>query len=386
MHLFMKGQEKKKFIARSRALYSQARTRTGRSRIIDDLMQYVGYKSRKHAIRILSNRPCKRKTKRRGRNKKPTPEQVAFIVEIRASMGYPCAKLMQPALQDWISAWKKSHPEVQNDECYNIPEISSATIDRILRQYRVKDEKRGEGKQSPTRLKKSIPLVNRNEVVDQSGYCSADTVALCGESTEGDFVWMLMLTDELTLWSLARAIWNKGQYAACNAPKHCLRELPFRVRRINTDNGSEFINHHLQRFLKTNYKTCKVTRSRPDKKNDNARVEERNRRLVRDKAGYERFGDERFVKLPNGLYRWQNDLTNHFTPVMRLLRKERVGSKVIKVCDKARTPYARLIEIMPEGRRKEKLMTYHRSLDPWLLKAKIQAYADKIVKLFAQQR
>ena len=172
------------------------------------------------------------------------------------------------------------------------------------------------------------------------------------------------MTDDLTLWTNNRAIWNKGQEATCAAFLYLLREMPFIIRSINTDNGSEFINYHLQRMLREKHKKCRLTRSRPYKKNDNARAEERNRHKVRELIGYERIGMEECVYLLNQVYRYHNLLTNFFVAGTRLLSKQKnpVTGKTQKRYDRARTPYERVLEHMKEGRRKQKLMALRESL------------------------
>ena len=151
---------------------------------------------------------------------------------------------------------------------------------------------------------------------------------------------------------------------------------------IVTD-STKFINYHLQDFIKKKYKTCKVTRSRPNFKNDNARVEERNRRLVREVVGDERLDDVRFVYLLNQLYKWVNLQHNHFIASMRLEKKEKCGRRIIKRYDKARTPYMRVLEKMKEGGRKERFIRLHESLNPWTIKNKIAQYAKEIAMLLS---
>lgn len=335
-----------------------------------DAMQYIGYKSRKYAITVLTQHPEKQKRKKRGRGKILDAQQVGFLLEIWAGMGYPCAKLMSPMLQDWVAARKKSQdfpPEYRN---VKIPKLSAATIDRVLSAFKLNRPKKTDDRLDLERLKQSIPIVNRKEEVRENGHLSIDTVAHCGGNLAGSFAWTLTVTDELTLWTQNRAIWNKEREGTCAALQHILREMPFRIRSINSDNGSEFINHHLQDFIKKRYKTCKVTRSRPSFKNDNARVEERNRRLVREVIGDGRLDDERFVHLLNQLYKWVNLLHNHFIASMRLLKKEKCGRRIIKRYDKARTPYMRVLEKMKEEGRKERFIKLHEGLNPWMIQKK----------------
>ena len=385
MHLMMSGKEKERFVLRSMLLYGKCTSRSQKSAIIDDSMQYVGYKSRKHAITVLTQGLHKQKRKKRGRRKILDAKQVDFLREIWAGMGYPCAKLMHPMLQDWVEARKKSQERPAGNIDVQLPKLSAATIDRALSAFRLNKPKKTDDRLDLERLKQSIPIVNRKEEVRESGHLSVDTVAHCGGNLAGSFTWTLTVTDELTLWTQNRAIWNKGREGTCVALQYILRKMPFRIRSINSDNGSEFINYHLQSFIKNRYKTCKVTRSRPNFKNDNARVEERNRRLVREIVGDERLDDERFVYLLNRLYKWVNMQHNHFIASMRLLKKEKCGRRIIKRYDMARTPYMRVLENMKEGGRRNRFIKLHESLNPWLIQKKIAQYSKEIAMLLSRR-
>lgn len=388
MPLFMRGEEKKHFVAACRMRYGEKPGRKAKSDIIDDLMQYVGYKSRKHAIRVLNRTPAKRKHKPRGRRKILTPPMLGLLRKIWAMQGYPCSRLLKASLPDWIEAWKNRNNISPEDERLKLIGVSASTLERALAPYRVLDESstKESREQSLTQLKQSIPYVDRRCRPEKPGSLSIDTVAHCQGDLSGNFVWTLTLTDELTHWTQNRAIWNKGRYVTCNALKHLFRELPFRVRSLNTDNGSEFINHHMQHFLSVCYRTCEVTRSRPYKKNDNARVEERNRRVVREHFGDVRFDDEGFVRLLNRFYHYSNLILNHFSPCMHLVSKKRQGTGIVKLYDEARTPYQRLMEHLPEGRRKERLKAFHESLDPIDLTLKVQQCRADILHLLQRHK
>ena len=158
------------------------------------------------------------------------------------------------------------------------------------------------------------------------------------------------------------------------------------MRSLNTDNGSEFINYHVQHFLSHAYRTCTVTRSRPHKKNDNARVEERNRRVVREHFGDVRFDDAGFVRLLNRFYHYSNLILNHFSPCMHLMSKRRQGTRIVKRYDEAKTPYQRLMEHLAEGRRKERLKAFHESLDPIALTMRVRQCRDAILLLLQRRR
>ncbi len=115
-----------------------------------------------------------------------------------------------------------------------------------------------------------------------------------------------------------------------------------------------------------------ITRSRPMMKNDNARAEEKNRHRVRDVVGYGRFDHPGYIKLLNRVYRANNLLTNHFYACSRVIFKTRQGGKLKRQSDQARTPYARVMETLKPSRKKEKLETLHKSLNPLNLRDQLE--------------
>lgn len=55
----------------------------------------------------------------------------------------------------------------------------------------------------------------------------ADTVAHCGNSLAGEFVWSLTMTDILTTWTENRATWNKGAVGVLEQIEDIETKLPF---------------------------------------------------------------------------------------------------------------------------------------------------------------
>src|SRR6202790_740339 len=118
--------------------------------------------------------------------------------------------------------------------------------------------------------------------------------------------------------------------------------LPFVLKGIDSDNGSEFINHHLLRYAQQEQLT--FTRGRAWKKNDGCFVEQKNYSVMRRAVGYARYEGSAPLRLLNDLYAELRLYTNFFQPVMKLIRKERTGAKVKKTYDRPRTPYQRLLD------------------------------------------
>ncbi len=181
--------------------------------------------------------------------------------------------------------------------------ISPATIDRLLAPIRAQTNRRGlSGTKPGTLLKKHIPLQGCIWDTAIPGFVEADTVAHCGDSLAGDFVWSLTITDLHSGWTECRATWNKGAHGIITQIQTIQKALPFPIKGFDCDNGSEFLNWHLLRYWQNQESPIQSTRSRPYHSNDNAPVEQKNWSCVRHLFGYERFSHSAAVQLMNDLY------------------------------------------------------------------------------------
>ena len=138
------------------------------------------------------------------------------------------------------------------------------------------------------------------------------------------------------------AVRNKAQAWVFEALKDMRQKLPFPLRGIDSDNGSEFINKYLLEYC--HKQKLSFTRSRPYRKNDNCFVEQKNYSIVRRAVGYARYDTDEQCQLLNELYSHLRLYTNFFLPTMKLKSKERVGSRVKKQYDQALTPYQRVLQ------------------------------------------
>jgi hypothetical protein len=262
--------------------------------------------------------------------------------------------------------------------------ISPATIDRLLRPVRTRYAKHSLATTKPgSLLKKHIPI-NTNQWDEHTpGFLEADTVAHCGTSVAGMFVYTLTMTDIATGWTEHRATWGKGEHGVFEAIQSIEQCLPFRVRGFDCDNGSEFINWPLLKYFTRRRRPVYYTRSREYHKNDNAHVEEKNWTHVRQYLGYQRFEDKRIVSMLNELYtnQWRL-LMNFFLPQVKLIAKERVGSKIIKRHDHPQTPLQRLLahpSVAPKIKRQ--LRQQLSSLDPFSLQLTVSVKIKNILQL-----
>ncbi|WP_083816150.1 integrase catalytic domain-containing protein [Thermodesulfobium narugense] len=192
-------------------------------------------------------------------------------------------------------------------------------------------------------LKSQIPIRTFSEW-DESipGYLEIDLVGHEGGDLRGEFIQTLTAVDICTGWIEIDALRNKAQRWVFESIDEIKKRLPFKLFGIDSDNGAEFINHQPHRYCVENNIT--FTRSRKYRKNDNCYVEQKNYSVVRKYVGYFRYDREVELITLKRLYESLRLYINFFQPVMKQISKERIGSKVTKKYDKARTPYQRILE------------------------------------------
>ena len=198
--------------------------------------------------------------------------------------------------------------------------------------------------------------------------------------SRGDFIQTLNVTDVCTGWTEMQAVKNKAQIWVFEALKDIRERLPFDLLGIDSDNGSEFINNHLVGFCWDEHIT--FTRSRSSRKNDNCFIEQKNYTIVRRHIGYARYDTEAAQKLMNELYVHLRLYVNFFQPVMKLIQKIRIGSRVKKKYDTPQTPYQRVLAspLVPETK-KEELRNQYARLNPAHLRRQIAKLQNKLFQL-----
>ena len=163
-----------------------------------------------------------------------------------------------------------------------------------------------------------------------------------GESASGEYGYTLQVIDVATGWSERVMLLGRGQQAMATAFTQVIDRLPFPIKELHPDNGSEFFNQHLVRLWKEKVSGVQLSRSRPYQKNDTRNVEQKNDTLVRHYFGHLRLETAEQVAAGNGLYERMWVYYNLFQPVMHLIEKTAVGDKVRRKWDQARTPFERL--------------------------------------------
>ena len=261
----------------------------------------------------------------------------------------PTGKRLAPALPALVPALRHHDELAVSDEFAEaLLSMSAATIDRRLAGHRQKVQiGKGRAMTRPgSLLKSSLPLKTWAEWTDQEpGFTEIDLVSHDGGDNNGHYCWSLCVTDVATGWTQARTVMGKGERGVAAALGQIQLELPFHLAGIHSDNGSEFINHHLAKWVDARQIT--FTRSRPANKNDNAYVEQKNWSVIRRAAGYFRYDTTRELDLLNQLWQLECQVSNFFLPQQKLVSKTRTGAKVAKKYDTAKTPARRLQQDHP---------------------------------------
>lgn len=380
MSLNMSREATKEYVELKAKRYRLLRGKKAKGQILNEVVETTGY-DRKHAIRLLgSYASCKNKPKRRpGRPRKLTPEDIFLIKEIWEASAQPCGKRLKVVLEVWLPFWVKDQGPLPEEQLQRILKTGAATLDRVLAPIKTKRKKPRGPTKGLRAIQAEIPIRQGSWSAEVCGWIEGDTVAHCGSSMRGSFVWTLTLTDIMSQWTELGATWNKGQESVIRSLELILKRFPFPLKGIDTDNGSEFLNAHLQRYWKNHPDRPVITRSRPYRKNDNAHVEQKNRTLVRELIGYDRLDNPQCVELLEEVYEVWCLQNNHFIPRMKLHKKYRSASRIVKEYTAPKTPYQRVMESSLKAEAKRKLQSIHQSLNPLRLQ---REYEEKLKKLY----
>ena len=374
-------QSRREYLEAIRKRYRKA-SRKEKSVILGEFCATCGY-NRKYAIRLL-RKPVTKDTSR-----KPGPafqyDRELLLVPLKRiwfATDQMCSKKLKAAIPLWLPFYEEEHEPLPPVVRHKLIDMSPATIDRMLKTLRTLYKKGRCSTKPGTLLKNQIPIKTHNWDVTKPGYFEADTVAHCGNSMAGDFVFSLTFTDIFSGWTENRAVWGKGSQGVLRQIKNIEERIAFPILGFDCDNGSEFLNYHLVSYFTDRPKRPVLfTRSRPYRKNDNAFVEQKNWTHVRQLLGYDRFDNPELIPVINDLYMNEWSLfTNYFCPTLKLKEKLRINSRYIKKYEPPQTPYQRILDSAEVScKAKESLKAVYNSLNPFKLKRKID---DKLKAVF----
>jgi hypothetical protein len=361
--------------------YRPAR-RPEKQQILDECCRITGY-HRKHAVRLL-NGPAPSGERPRARRRRAAlygPAVIAALTAIWTAAGYPWSVRLKALLPLWLPGARRRlrlSPALERQ----LLAISPRQIDRRLAPHKRQLHKRLYGRTKPgTLLKHHIPIKTDRWDVAGPGFTEIDLVSHSGNSAEGEFLHSLNVTDIHTTWVETRAVLGKHQRGVQAALVELRQALPFGLRGIDSDNGSEFINGHLYDYCRAH--AIQFTRGRPYKKDDNAHIEQKNWTHVRKVLGYLRYDSLAALTAINALYAHElRLLQNLFLPSVKLVRKERVGSRLRRRYDAPRTPLERVLACAEIAQAKvDALVALRDRLDPFALAETIDRKLEAIFAL-----
>jgi hypothetical protein len=337
----MSHSAKKEYLAIRKKKYDLA-SREEKSRILDEAGEVLGM-HRKSIIRAFT-RCGKPPAERAGRPPIYGPDLIEPLKTIWRGSRQPCSKRLHEVIRLWLPYYLDRFGPLDEQTQQKLLTMSPATIDRLLAPVRPRTPKPRSG-QSLNILKGQIPIRRAFGQVPGPGYLEVDTVAHCGGSMRGVFIWSISFVDIWSGWTENRALWNRKQRQVVKEAKAVEATLPFCLQGFDVDNGPEFINSGLFKFLRKRTDPIEFTRTRAYHKNDNAHVEQRQFTHVRQLLGYDRIDCKNLLDAINDLYEntWRL-YQNLFQPSMHLEAKWREGSKIHRRHSKPQTPCDLLLQ------------------------------------------
>ena len=308
-------------------------------------------------------------------------ETVSALKQLWELSSKLCGELLHPMIKEYLKQYQHNGDwKYEKEVDAKLLMMSVSTVKRKVNQFFKKDRsifRKGISTTKSSSIKTIIPVRDASWFDAKIGEGQLDTVVHCGNSLHGDMAYTLNYTDFKTYWIELRAQMNKGQIATQKSLFYLKERLSFDLLEIHPDTGSEFINYHL--------KSCcdeigiKMTRSRPNHKNDNMCVEERNGHIIRKKVGYVRIDCQEAIDALNEYYETLCLFQNHFVAVRRTKDKVRIGSRYQRTFELAKTPYQRIIEADEiSENQKKKLEKIHNSLNMFELQEKMDKLLEKV--------
>ena len=372
---------REQYLERLRQEYQQAGKKQ-KGRLLEEAEKRTGL-NRKVLIRKLGQGAVggqpgkKRRRKRKAIYDGPV---IGALIQIWGMFDYPCGQRLEPVLQSEVGRLRRlGELRCSEPVAAKLQQISAKTIDRALaHEKQVRHLRRQRNPAAHPLLYQKIPVKVASEWdVQEVGNLQVDYVAHCGRSTAGEYIHTLSAVDIASSWWEGEAIAGRSQQATQEGLDRLRQRLPFPVREIHPDNDSGMINALLWRYCQG--AGIRMSRSRPYKKNDNAWVEQRNWTHVRKVVGYRRYETLGELQLLNALYGALTLYKNFFQPALKLKQKVRVGGKIHRVYEPARTPYQRLLA---SGQIDEKtqagLQAIYAGLNPAELHRRIEALRRRL--------
>jgi Integrase core domain len=311
-------------------------------RILEEFVAATGYHE-KSAIRVLNSQPAPKH--RQTRRRPPLYDEAAraALIVLWEASDRVCGKRLKALLPILLAALERNgHLKLDEAIRPKVLSMSAATIDRLLRTPRnaTRARKLRRVEPEPRRRIRMRTFADWNEPLP--GSMEMDLVAHCGAVNRGSYVHSLVLTDVASGWTEAAPLVVREGSMVVETLERIRVGLPFALRAVDVDNGSEFVNDRLIDYCLGH--GIELTRSRPYRKNDQAWVEQKNGAIVRKLLGYRRFEGIAASRAITRLYGASRLFVNFFQPSFKLAAKHRDGAQVFKRYHPPQTPCERLLQ------------------------------------------
>jgi len=372
--------ERRKYLKLVASRYSKSK-RAERSRLLTEMGVVTGL-HRKSLIRLMGMPSLERAPKRSVLRRKRYGSAVADVVRVVwESLDYVCAERLTPVLHNTARQLAKWEELVLTTEIeMALCSISRATVQRLLKRFQQDTPKLPRHKPlPPNRLLRDVMMKRLSWITTSPGSFETDLVHHCGTVAAGDYVHTLQLVDIATGWSERVAVLGRSQEAMVRGFKKVQQRLPFPIKHLHPDNGSEFFNNHLIRYFGEEMTGLQLSRSRPYHKNDNRFVEQKNSTLVRAYIGYDRLDNGFHCAALNALYDQLWLYYNLFQSVMHMIDKKVTDGKLHRNHDKAKTPYQRLLSCnILSQKQKTRLNALYTRTNPRQLRREIYQAVEQL--------
>jgi len=205
---------------------------------------------------------------------KYTPADVALL----AAVDEAHETLSGPATRKIL---EREYQQYKQSEFERLAGISVAHLYRLRRRSSYRQRRLHFTKTRPAAV--SIGERRRPHPQGQPGYLRVDTVHQ-GDLDGVKGVYHINAVDEVTQWQVVGAAAAISEAWLEPVLEAILQQFPFRIRGFHSDNGSEFLNHTVEKLL--NKLLIEQTKSRPRHSNDNGLVESKNGAVIRKHMGH----------------------------------------------------------------------------------------------------
>lgn len=373
--------ERYKYLRLMYPRYKQA-GRKLKSQLLDEMEAVTGL--HRKTLQGLLREPPQRKRRERERKRTYKAEFDTALAVIWETLDHICPLRLKPNLVSTGQQLAKFGEITWSPKlAQQLADVSVSSIRRHLPPRTVATRRR-KPTTPPNRHQQQMQAYRIPRDIAEVGHFEVDLVHHCGTATEGEYIYTLQMIDVATGWGARRAILGRSYVVMADALAYLFAQVPFPIRELHPDNGSEFLNAHLLTFLEQAYPACDRTRSRPATPNDNRLVEEKNSSAVRRYLGDRRLDTVTQTRFLNTIYDKLHIYLNYFIPVLKQIDKQYLPSTatrqgyIKRIHDPARTPLDRWSDLDPNSEAAQALCHQRDKLNPRELRRTIYRDLDHL--------